>query len=236
MKTFEEILAPISGGRVLDIATGRGSFIHTLDSTLKDYQEIIGIDKNQAGVAAFEQAFNGKPIHFQQMDASHLNLPNSSFDTVCIANSLHHLTDLPSVLAEMIRVLKPGGRLILSEMYRDGQTETQMTHVHLHHWWAAIDSAQGISHNETYTRQQLIDFANGLSISDWLFHDIAYLDSDPKNPEGIIQLNKAIDLYIQKTDGLHDQGALQKRGEELRQRVEEIGFHGATTLVMVGIK
>ena len=175
MTTFEEIFAPISGGRILDMATGNGNFIHTLDATLKEYTEIIGIDTSDRYATAFEQAFHSKPVQYHQMDAAKLDYPEASFDTVCIANSLHHLTDLPGVLVEMQRVLKRRGRLIISEMYRDGQTETQMSHVHLHHWWGVIDTAQGIPHNETYTRQNLIDIAQSLGISDWQFHDVAYL-------------------------------------------------------------
>jgi len=236
MSTYEEIFGPISGGRILDVATGNGNFIHALDATLKDYAEIIGIDTSDQFAAIFEQAFEGKPVHYLQMDGEKLDFPEASFDTVCIANSLHHLTDLPSVLAEMQRVLKRGGWLIINEMYQDGQSETQMTHVQLHHWWAAIDSAQGIPHNETYTRENLIDFARSLNLSDWQFHDVAYLNGDPKNPDTLVQLNNAIDHYIQKAEGLSDQDNLQKRGEELRQRVQKIGFHSATALVAIGVK
>ncbi|HBX67975.1 MAG TPA: hypothetical protein DEH25_00910 [Chloroflexi bacterium] len=234
MTTYEEIFAPLSGGRVLDVATGSGNFIHALDAALKEYHEIIGVDTNERFAAMFEQAFAGKPVNYRQMDAAHLNFPTASFDTVCLANSLHHLDDIPSVMAEIQRVLKPGAKLIISEMYRDGQSETQLTHVYLHHWWAEIDSAQGITHNETYTRQQLVDFACELPLADWQFHDVTYLDSDPQSPELIQQLNSAIDQYRQKAEGLPNQADLQARGEALRQRVQEIGFHGATTLVAIG--
>jgi len=65
---------------------------------------------------------------------------------------------------------------------------------------------------------------------------VVYLDSDPKAPETIQQLNKAIDQYIQKAEGLPGQEALRACGEELRRRVWEVGFQGATALVAIGIK
>lgn len=236
MTTFEDIFSSISGGRILDVATGNGNFIQTLDATLKVYDEIIGIDTSDRFASVFEDAFVDKPIRYMQMDAAQLDFPDASFDTVCIANSLHHLADPPRILADMLHVLKPGGRLIISEMYCDGQRETQLTHVHLHHWWAAIDTAQGISHNGTYPRQKLIDIAQSLKLANWHFHDIAYLEDDPKTPEILQQLDNAIDHYLQKAEGLPNQKILQKRGEVLRQRMQEIGLHGASTLVAIGIK
>ena len=65
----------------------------------------------------------------------------------------------------MGRVCKPGGQFIISEMYRDGQTETQQTHVALHHWWAAVDTAEGILHHETYTRQELVEITEKIGLA-----------------------------------------------------------------------
>ena len=62
----------------------------------------------------------------------------------------------------MSGILRPGGSLIVSEMYRDDQSEAQMTHVLLHHWWGAVDRMNGIFHNETYLREELVDLVNGL--------------------------------------------------------------------------
>jgi len=236
MQTFEEIFAPLSGGRILDVATGNGNFVHVLIGTLKDYDEIVAIDTSNRFAPAFAQAFDGKPVRFLQMDAVRLEFPDASFDTVCISNSMHHMADLPAVLGEMKHILKPGGKFIVSEMYRDEQSEPQMTHVHLHHWWGAVDTAQGVCHNETYTRQEMLDIAEGIGLSGWEFHDVAYLDGDPKDPEILQQLNSVIDQYIQKAQGLPNQEAMQSRGEELRQRVSEVGFHGATALVAIGEK
>ena len=86
---------------------------------------------------AFRKTFKDrKGIDFVKMDAQEMTFADASFDTVCIANSLHHVADLRRVLAEMARVLRPKGRFIVAEMYCDGQTDPQMTHVLLHHWWA----------------------------------------------------------------------------------------------------
>ncbi len=236
MTTFETIFSPISAGRLLDVATGRGGFIHVLVESLRGYDEIIGVDTVAGTEEIFAQTFAEKPISYRQMDAYKLEFDDASFDTVVIANSLHHLDKPQHVLAEMQRVLKPGGRIIISEMFRDGLTEAQETHALLHHWWAAVDSAEGIIHNETYTKQELIDLAQGTEIGEWKFHEVSYLEEDPKDKATIQQLDGIIDRYIEKAENLSNRGtALIERGQALRKRVHEVGFHGATALVAVGV-
>jgi SAM-dependent methyltransferase len=228
-----DILGNISAGRVLDAATGSGGFIQFLMEGLKEYNEIIGVDNNDRAAAGFAEAFKENPkVHFQRMDASSLDFPDASFDLVCISNSLHHLNP-KSVLNEMRRVLRPGGTLLISEMYRDHQTETQMTHVLLHHWWAAVDTVDGILHRETYTRQELLDLVANLGLKEVSTYDLSDLSENPHDSAIMAELNPVFDRYIQRAEG-HPK--LQARGMELRQRVENVGFHSATTLVIVGQK
>jgi ubiquinone/menaquinone biosynthesis C-methylase UbiE len=62
--------------------------------------------------SAAEQGIAG--ITFRQMGGEQLDFPDASFDTVTCAFSLFQLPDMSQALAEMWRVLKPGGRLGLS--------------------------------------------------------------------------------------------------------------------------
>ncbi len=232
--TLQTILSTISGGRVLDVATGRGGFILELIAGLKDYTDILGVDSNPALAEAFKQAFSDNPkINFQLMDAGRLEYGDGEFDTVCVSNSLHHFADPSAVLLEMRRVLKPGGNLIVSEMVRDGQSETQMTHVLLHHWWAAVDSSQGIVHNQTYSRAELSALVSTLGLSNMTSREFQETDENPHAAELLAELDGIIDTYIQKADGHPN---LQSQGEGLRGRVHTVGFHSASTLALIGIK
>jgi len=228
-----DLIGQVSGGRVLDVATGNGGFIHFLLEGMRDYEEILGIDTKEGIESVFAEQFAGKPIHYQQMDAAQMEFEDASFDTVCISNSLHHMPDVSRTLSEMLRVLKRGGTFIVSEMYRDNQTETQMTHVHLHHWWAAVDQTQGIFHGETFRRDEIIEMVAGLGLKKMRVQDVVEPEDDPHNPEILAQIDPVIERYIERTNGHPD---LQIRGKELRQRLKEIGFDGATTLFIVGNK
>jgi SAM-dependent methyltransferase len=226
------VLGDLSGGRVLDVATGAGGFVRFLLDGLRDHEEIVGIDANPERGEAFAAAFGDRPdIRFVEMDAYHLAFPAGSFDTVCVSDSLHHFADPSPVLAEMLRVLRPGGHLVVNEMYRDGQSETQTTHVLLHHWWAAVNTIQGEVHRETYRRDEIVEIVEGLGLAALRLVDLADPDEDPHNPETTAELEAAVDRHLALADG-HPE--LQRRGEELRVRLRVVGVRGATQLVLVG--
>jgi ubiquinone/menaquinone biosynthesis C-methylase UbiE len=133
-------------------------------------------------------------------------------------------------------VLKPGGRLIIAEMYRDNQTDTQLTHVYLHHWWAAIDTALGVSHRETYTRQEILNLVSDLNLRDCQFYDYAELEQDPRDEQTINRLDAALDQYAERAKNLPNAIELLARADEIRARIHAIGFHSATGLIAVGRK
>ncbi len=164
----------------MEVATGSGGFVTFLMENLKDYTEITGIDCNERPLEAARKSHGQENIHFQRMDAARMDFPDCHFDTVSIANSLHHMSDLTGVLSEMMRVCKPGGHFIISEMYRDGQSETQLTHVWLHHWWAAVDTAEGITHSETFTRQEVVEIIQKTGLHELEYYDLNDLESDPR--------------------------------------------------------
>jgi hypothetical protein len=62
----------VSAGRLLDVATGRGSFIHMLLEHLRDFEEMIGIDVQSGAAAIFAAAFPQPNIRFLCMDAAHI--------------------------------------------------------------------------------------------------------------------------------------------------------------------
>lgn len=235
MKTPKDLLGAISGGRVLDVATGGGGFVHFLENGLKDFDSIVGIDMSESAAAAFSATFGSKPrIRFISMDAGDMEFDDASFDTVCISNSLHHMPDPECVLAEMMRVLSPGGHFIVSEMYRDAQTETQLTHVRLHDWWAAVDSRTGTFHNATFTRAEIVRCVDGLGLVDVTLEDLADLATDPRDPQEMAQLDGVIDRYISQTGTLSEAQELRHTGEGLRHRLHTIGVQSATQLFALG--
>lgn len=229
MQTLEELVGEIKADRILDVATGRGDFLHFLQENLAQFGTAVGID-----VKRFEDwsknGFDPDRIHFLEMNAMDLKFEKDSFDLVSISNSLHHMENPVKVLSEMKRVLKPKGTFLFYEMYTDGQSPAQQTHTLLHQWWGKIDTAGGVYHHSPYKKRELTSLLKETGIAYWSYLDEADLSGDPFNPELINDLNRIIDDYQKKTKD----ATLINEGEQLRDRVRSIGFHSASQLFAIG--
>ncbi|WP_119072408.1 class I SAM-dependent methyltransferase [Aggregatilinea lenta] len=235
---IDQAIGAISGGRVLDIATGTGSTIQWMIEALKDYEWFLGVDSVDITLRTFEDenVFESDDVEFQRMDAHHLELNDASFDTVTTTRSLHHFADPAQVMDEIMRVLRPGGHVLIGDMYSDNQTETQMTHVLAHHWWARIDAALGIDHTETYTRQQIVDLVEGMGLSRVEYYDYADLGGEATDIARTEFTKRQIARYLDKAKDLPNFDAIQAEAEVLLRRLDEVGVHGATMLFAIGEK
>jgi ubiquinone/menaquinone biosynthesis C-methylase UbiE len=102
------------GDRVLDVACGTGLLTHELARSAGSSGQVFGIDLSQAMVdaARSRQSLAGSAsAHYVRMDAQLLEFPSASFDVVLCCFGLMYLPDPERALAEMRRVLRPGGRL-----------------------------------------------------------------------------------------------------------------------------
>lgn len=106
--------APRAGERVLDVATGPGEPALTIGSLVGSGGRVLGIDLSERmiEVARSEAKSRGATnVDFQVMDAEALTLDDASFDLVVCRFGLQIVTNPDTAIAEMRRVLKPGGRL-----------------------------------------------------------------------------------------------------------------------------
>ena len=107
--------APRAGERVLDVACGDGEPALTLARAVVPTGRVVGIDLSERMIgAAAERAgqAGARNVDFRTMDAEKLELPDASFDLVTCRFGLQIVTDPDAAIAEMLRVLKAGGRLV----------------------------------------------------------------------------------------------------------------------------
>jgi len=235
---LKQAFGDISGGTVLDGATGEGVFIRTLVENLKSFEEVIGIDLDEYTKDA-ESIFTTENVHFSQMDASRLGFEDETFNTVSLSNSLHHMKEISPCIIELKRVLKPGGHFIIREVHGDIQSEPQFTDMYIHHWVAEIDSAFGDIHNKTFSRQELVDLINGVGLSNVKFYDIPHTDMNPRGEAEIEENEDIIHRYIRYLRAANKTSSYEafiQRGEELRRRLHQVGVQWEPELIVVGEK
>lgn len=104
------------GQRVLDVATGRGAILFPAAEAAGLTGEVVGIDlaERMVELANAELRRRGLAARALVMDAERLDFPDASFDRALCGFGIMFFPDLPRALAELCRVLRPGGRLGLS--------------------------------------------------------------------------------------------------------------------------
>ncbi len=103
------------GDRVLDVATGTGDVAFAIQQA--GAREVIGLDFSPEMIAAAKAkaAERGTPVVFLIGDAMRLPFPDGSFDACTVSFGLRNMPDYGAAIAEMTRVLRPGGRFICLE-------------------------------------------------------------------------------------------------------------------------
>ena len=112
-----DMMGELSGRRVLDAGCGDGALVRAAASRGAD---VTGIDTDPAmlAVARSRAAQAGLHATFMEGPVERLPFPNASFDVVVSITVLCFVADAAGAVREMVRVLRPGGRLVLGELGR----------------------------------------------------------------------------------------------------------------------
>jgi demethylmenaquinone methyltransferase/2-methoxy-6-polyprenyl-1,4-benzoquinol methylase len=124
------------GSRVLDVATGTGDLAMELARRVSPGGQVLGSDfaegmlERARAKAATGQADAVRP-RFEWADAMELPYPDDSFDSATVGFGARNFDDLQQGLAEMVRVVRPGGRVVVLEI----TTPTRAPLSHFYRLW-----------------------------------------------------------------------------------------------------
>lgn len=119
-RAAEELVAAANvmpGDRVIDVGCGTGVVARKAAARIGSAADVTGTDVSAEMVKAAAQFASeaGFPeIRWLECDASSMPLPDAEFDVALCQQGLQFMPDKSGAMAEMARVLKPGGRLALS--------------------------------------------------------------------------------------------------------------------------
>lgn len=112
-------LRPFHPQRIMDVATGTGDFA-ILACRCLEPEQLIGTDISEGMMnvgrdKVKKEGLSGK-ISFAREDCTALSFADRTFDAVTVAFGIRNFDDLDRGLAEMCRVLTPGGHLVILEL------------------------------------------------------------------------------------------------------------------------
>ena len=112
-----ELARPRPGERVLDVASGSGDLAKALARRVAPGGEVWLTDVNRSMLQRGRDRLldSGALAPAVQCDAERLPFPAAYFDCVSVGFGLRNMTHKDAALEEMVRVLKPGGRLLVLE-------------------------------------------------------------------------------------------------------------------------
>ncbi|HSI91694.1 MAG TPA: bifunctional demethylmenaquinone methyltransferase/2-methoxy-6-polyprenyl-1,4-benzoquinol methylase UbiE [Adhaeribacter sp.] len=112
-----DLLVESKPAQILDIATGTGDF--AIEALRLQPEKVTGIDISEGMLAVGREKLKKKnltgKIELLSGDSENLQFPENSFGAVTCAFGVRNFENLEKGLSEMLRVLKPGGRVVILE-------------------------------------------------------------------------------------------------------------------------
>lgn len=219
--------------KILDVGTGSGDFIKILQTVFPE-AAIEGVDPNMDSLAKAKEGYPG--VNFELMVAENLLFGDNTFDVVSMSMALHHLPKVKKGLKELKRVVSPNGWIIINELFSDNLNPAQEVHKQFHHFRSYIDRLTGVSHRETFRKDEILQIIREAGISiQFYFEDVNETNMLDKEGELELRVEKMKEM-LEKIKGHPEYEKLKPQIEDFREKAQKYGFQPATRVVVVGKK
>lgn len=111
---YEVARRHVRGGDVLEVACGAGQGLGYL---AREARSVVGGDYTASNLVAARRTYQGR-LPLVRLDAQRLPFPGATFDVVLALEALYYFPDAERAIAECVRVLRGGGRLVVSSVNR----------------------------------------------------------------------------------------------------------------------
>ena len=234
MEQLKTFFAGKTVRKVLDIGTGAGDFIKLLSPSFPVGTKITGIDMSEEALAGARLEITSPDVEFLRMEGEELNFPDGSFDVVCLSNAMHHLASTEKTFAEMKRVVKPEGWILIAEIVSDQLNEAQENQKMWHHFKSYVDRKSGITHRETWTESEVIEIIQSSGILPVLTFPFNRMAEPVTDSE---KLQHWTNLFAGNLALLEGQPEYQEKAAlfgKYQERIKLHGFQLARQVVVVG--
>jgi ubiquinone/menaquinone biosynthesis C-methylase UbiE len=223
-------------GHLLDVATGEGDFLRFLLESVASFDSATGLEPNKERLAVAKNKLFSYKVDLVLGNVRKLPFEESYFDFVTVSNALHHFEQPVKAIQAMMRVLVSGGRLLINETICDELNAAQESYLDYHTLRADIDSAKGVYHRYTYTKQEIYELVLDAHVE--VEKSILTIDEPSmlNSKEKIWQFSHKIDEMIAATEELPLRNNYESRGWALKEKIRTNGFQLPPQLTLVAYK
>ena len=113
-KEFVRVLAPQVGERILDVGSGPGFLASAIAIAVESEGAVCGVEISEPlNAVARAHCKHQAWVEIRHADATQLPLPSAFFDAAISTQVLEYVPDVDVAIAEMFRVVRPGGRVVI---------------------------------------------------------------------------------------------------------------------------
>ncbi|MCG8573046.1 MAG: class I SAM-dependent methyltransferase [Spirochaetes bacterium] len=221
---------------LVDIATGDGWFAKELDLVFQSVNKITGIDIKNNGIDQFYQHIGNSKGNFICSDIHSYHWNDQDIDCIGISLSLHHLSDIESLLKKFYDILANNGLIFIREMITDNLTPAQKNQKTFHHLKAKMDQVVGTYHVNTYSLDNIHSMLEQTGF-------IKIYEQIDTNSQKCIKTQEVIESrlkVLKETAEKNYQGKIPpKISSEIRQlekNIEQYGFSPPPIYLYIGLK
>ena len=207
MDKLRQELSSLHIEKALDIATRDGAFAKEMYAGFGSCKEIVALDRSDKMFEKGREKCAGMPVNFVIGDACHMDFEDNTFDVV----------------------VKPGGLIILSEMYNDGQPKASLTHWILHDIDCTMHTIDGIYHHPTYSKSEILWLARNAGLT--VEKTLCDLIDDPKVVAKLRERIAAVPGNLKKYENDPAHAFLAAEAAWLNEEYEANGVTSAEQLV-----
>jgi len=228
-------LKRMNAGHLLDIATGEGDFLLFLLESFNSYESATGLDYNPETLNIAARKFLNHKVELIQGNVRKLPFEENYFNTVSVSNSLHHFDAPSKALQSMMRIIVPGGAMIINEMTDNQINPAQEAYLAYHTLKAEIDRTNGIYHRIIYRQEELLQILNESALQPAIQttsteHPI--IDSKEKMWQFIHKFDDLISNVSQLPNGLE----IERRAQEVKEMIQSDGFQRPPQIAFICYK
>ena len=220
---LQKYLKRINAGNLLDIATGEGDFLLFLLDSFSSFDSATGLDMNPENLKIARRKAGMQKIDFVQGNIRKLPFEDNYFDTVSVSNSLHHFDHPVKAIQCMLRVLVPGGLLIINEMINEHLNPAQQAQFEYHSLKAEVDTLAGRYHRKIYTKDELLEIVSESLLEPAV---VVICEDTPiiYSREKMWQFFRKLDDFVSNVAHLSNGLAYEQRAQTIKEMIETNGF------------